>query len=153
VNRREITAKLIRAQGTPIVAPEGALEDADLERPPLLTEPYLEGHDGLPELMIDAGPSRGGTALPALFSPIDFMRGYEQGIAADDDRRLARIPPRIAGCFAGAAVRHFPYQDRDQALDWLQATVLRCRAPRHRQAARSRCTQSLMENGAVPTRR
>jgi hypothetical protein len=56
-------------------------------------------------------------------SHIRFVRNYHEKIervAAVTDNGFLAILPKVADHFVAAEVRHFDYQDRDEALSWLR---------------------------------
>lgn len=117
-----IDAQLLRDQGILVVAPEGKLEEADFERLRLLADPYIEEHGELKGLLIDAESFPGWEDFSSMLTHIRFARSFEQHIervAAVTDSGFLAILPRVTDYFASAEVRHFEYEDRDAALDWL----------------------------------
>ena len=58
-----------------------------------------------------------------MLSHIRFVNHYEKKIervAAVTDNGFLAILPKVADQFVSAEVRHFDYQDRDKALNWLR---------------------------------
>lgn len=118
-----IDAQLLRDTGILTVAPVGELQKEDFERLRLLVDPYIEEHGGLSGLLIDAESFPGWEDFSSMLSHMRFARNYQQRIArvaAVTDSGFLAIMPAVADYFAAAQVRHFEYQDRDKALDWLR---------------------------------
>lgn len=118
-----INAQLLRNKGLLIVSPSGKLQKADFEQLRRLVDPYLEKHGKLNGLLIDAKSFPGWEDFSGLLSHLRFIRSYEKKIervAAVTDNGFLAILPAVAGHFTAAEVRHFDYQDRDMALNWLQ---------------------------------
>ena len=119
-----IHAQLRRDEGLLIVSPTGRLQQSDFEQVRRLVDPYLEKHGKLNGLLIDAEAFPGWEDFSGLLSHLRFIRSYEKKIervAAVTDNRFLAILPAVADHFVAAEVRHFDYQDRDIALNWLQA--------------------------------
>jgi hypothetical protein len=118
-----INAQLLRDQGILIVAPVDKLESTDFERLRLLTDPYLEKRGKLKGLLIDAESFFGWEDFSSMLSHLRFVHNYHQKIervAAVTDNGFLAIAPKVADHFTAAVVRHFEYQDRDEALRWLR---------------------------------
>jgi hypothetical protein len=118
-----IDAQLLREQGILIVAPVGKLQAEDFERLRLMADPYIEEHGGLNGLLIDAESFPGWEDFSSMLSHIQFVRNYQRKIkrvAAVTDNGFLAILPKVAEHFVAAEVRHFEYQDRDAALNWLR---------------------------------
>jgi hypothetical protein len=118
-----INAKLLRDQGILVVSPVDKLESTDFERLRLLTDPYIEKQGNLKGLLIDAEAFFGWEDFSSLLSHLRFVRNYHEKIkrvAAVTDNGFLAILPKVADHFVAAEVRHFDYQDRDEALSWLR---------------------------------
>jgi len=119
-----INAKLLRDEGILVVSPTDKLETTDFERLRLLTDPYIEKHGDLNGLLIDAETFYGWEDFASMLSHIRFVRNYHKKIervAAVTDNGFLAILPKVADHFVAAEVRHYDYQDRDQALNWLRS--------------------------------
>jgi hypothetical protein len=119
-----IDAQLLRKEGILVVAPVDSLQKADFERLRLLVDPYIEKHGGLTGLLIDAETFFGWDDFPGMLSHIRFAQNYQKNIArvaAVTDNSFLAILPTVADHFTDAEVRHFEYQDRDKALEWLRS--------------------------------
>ena len=118
-----IDAKLLRNDGILVVSPVDKLDSTDFEQLRLLVNPYLEEHGELNGLLIDAESFPGWNDFASLLSHINFINNYEEKIervAAVTDNGFLAILPKVANYFVGAEVRHFGYQQRDTALNWLR---------------------------------
>ena len=117
-----INAKILRDQGILVVSPVDKLESTEFERLRLLAEPYLEKQGTLKGLLIDADAFFVWEDFSSLLSHLRFVRNYHEKIervAAVTDNGFLTILPKVADHFIAAEVRHFDYQDRDEALRWL----------------------------------
>ena len=104
------------------IIPEGKLETEDFVRLAQEVDPYLEEHGELKGLMIQTESFPGWQDFAALLSHLRFVRDHHQKVrrvAAVTDSSFLSILPQVASHFVKAEVRHFPYQDRQVALDWL----------------------------------
>lgn len=118
-----IDAQLLRKEGILVVAPIDRLQKTDFERLRLLVDPYIEEHGGLTGLLIDAETFYGWDDFSSMLSHIRFARNHQKNIervAAVTDNSFLAVLPMVADHFTDAEVRHFEYQDRDKALDWLR---------------------------------
>jgi hypothetical protein len=118
-----IEAQLLRDKGLLILSPVDKLQTNDFEQLRLLVDPYLEEHGKLNGLLIDAESFPGWKDFAGLLSHLRFVHNYQKKIervAAVTDNGFLAILPAVADHFPAAEVRHFDYQDRDMALNWLQ---------------------------------
>jgi hypothetical protein len=118
-----IDHELLREEGVLIVTPRGPLQAADFASLAREVDPYIAEQGSLAGLMIYAESFPGWKDFAGLISHLRFVREHHRKIgkvAAVTDSGFLSIAPRIAQHFVHAAVRHFPYADRAQALAWLQ---------------------------------
>jgi len=107
------------------ITPEGRLEAEDFVRLAQEVDPYLEEHGELKGLMIETESFPGWQDFAALISHLRFVKAHHTRIdrvAAVTDSGFLSVLPQVANHFIKAEVRHFPYQDRQIALDWLLQT-------------------------------
>ena len=108
-----------------IITPEGSLEASDFERLAKEVDPYIEAKGKLNGLMIYTESFPGWENFAALLSHIKFVKEHHQNIekvAAVTDSGFLSILPRVASHFVQAEVKHFSYQDKEVALDWLKSS-------------------------------
>ena len=104
------------------VSPEGKLEAEDFAQLAEVVDPFLEEHGPLRGLLIEAEAFPGWQDFAALISHLRFVKAHHTRIdrvAAVTDSGVLSVLPQVASHFVKAEVRHFPYQDRQIALDWL----------------------------------
>jgi hypothetical protein len=119
-----INAQLLRDDGILVVSPADKLQSTDFERLRLLADPYIEEHGDLKGMLIDAESFFGWEDFSSMLSHIRFVRNYHEKIervAAVTDNGFLAILPAVADHFVAAEVRHFDFQDRDKALNWLRS--------------------------------
>lgn len=113
--------------------PEGIL---DLEpRAPLTKEDfggvnaavdlYLSNHDKLRGVLIHSKAFPGWEDFDAFAAHIRFVREHHtklERVAVATDSLLAGLLESLGRHFTCAEVKHFPYLDKEKALNWLKAT-------------------------------
>jgi|APFre7841882724_1041349.scaffolds.fasta_scaffold28465_2 hypothetical protein len=118
-----IEAKLFRDEGVVEIFPEGSLTPADFEQIAALIDPYIEQQGRLKGVMVVAYRFPGWESFAALAQHIRFVREHEKQVArvatVSDGATLA-ILPELARHFVQAEVRHFPFEERDAAFEWLK---------------------------------
>ena len=116
--------ELNRADGILIVTPGGPLESADFEKIVREVDPYILEKGKLNGLMIYAKSFPGWDNFAAFLSHMKFVRNHHRKvikIAAVTGSGFLSIMPQVANHFVKAEVRHFDYDDKDAALNWLAA--------------------------------
>lgn len=116
--------ELDRAESILILEPAGPLESTDFEKLAREVDPYIREKGTLNGLMIYAKSFPGWEDFAAFLAHIRFVKNHHQKIkkiAAVTDSGFLSIMPRVANHFIQAEVRHFDYDDKDRALDWLKA--------------------------------
>ena len=115
--------ELNRAESILIIKPIGPLESTDFEKLAQEVDPYIVENGKLNGLMICAKSFPGWDDFAAFLSHIKFVKTHYQKIkkiAAVTDSSFLSIMPQVANHFVQAEVRHFDYDDRDAALNWLK---------------------------------
>lgn len=115
--------ELHRAESILILKPVGPLESADFEKLVQVVDPYLREKGTLNGLMIYARSFPGWDNFAAFLSHMKFVKNHHQKInriAAVTGSAFLSIMPQVANHFIRAEVRHFDYDDKDAALDWLK---------------------------------
>ena len=114
--------ELNRAESILILKPKGPLESTDFEKLAREVDPYILEKGTLNGLMIYAKSFPGWDNFAAFLSHIKFVKNHHQKIrkiAAVTGSGFLSIMPQVARHFIQAEVRHFDYDDKDSALDWL----------------------------------
>lgn len=104
------------------VSPEGKLEAEDFAQLAEVVDPYLEEHRPLRGLLIEAEAFPGWQDFAALISHLRFVKKHHTRIdrvAAVTDSGFLSVLPQVANHFIKAEVRHFPFNDKQTAFDWL----------------------------------
>jgi hypothetical protein len=108
-----------------IITPEGSLKSTDFEKLTEEVDPYIEAMGTLNGLMIYTESFPGWENFAALLSHMKFVKDHHHKIkkvAAVTDSNFLSILPRVANYFVHAEVKHFSYEDKNVALDWLKAS-------------------------------
>lgn len=116
--------ELNRAESILILKPTGPLESTDFEKLALEVAPYIRENGKLNGLMIYVKSFPGWENFAAFLSHIKFVKNHHQKIkkiAAVTGGSFLSIMPQVANHLIQAEVRHFDYEDKDAALDWLNA--------------------------------
>jgi hypothetical protein len=106
-----------------VVTPDGPLTSSDFERLAMEVDPFIEEKNKINGLMIYVESFPGWNDFAALVSHLKFVKNHHQSIgrvAAVTDSGFLSILPRVANHFVSAEVRHFDYQDKEGALNWLK---------------------------------
>jgi hypothetical protein len=118
-----IDAQLFREFGVVEVIPSGALTAVDFEQLAALVDPFIEANGDLRGLMIVADRFPGWDSFAALVGHIRFVRDHQRRIrrvATVSDGLTLTAAPQLARHFVKAEVRHFPFAERDPAMEWLK---------------------------------
>jgi SpoIIAA-like len=118
--------ELLRDKGILIVTPEGPLKKADFEALTPIVDAFIAENGKLNGLMIYVESFPGWSNFAALVSHLTFVKDHHRHIAkvaAVTDSGFLSILPRIADHFVHAEVKHFDYDDKQQALSWLGEPV------------------------------
>ena len=103
--------ELLRDRNILIITPDGPLEETDFARLSKEVDPFIASKGKLAGVMVYAKSFRVGE--------FRIIRKIER-IAAVTDSGFLKIMPRIADHFVQAKIRHFDFEERDQALAWLE---------------------------------
>ena len=117
-----IKSELMKDKGVLIVSPVGPLTASDFERLAGEIDPYIEENGALHGLMIHAESFPGWKDFAALVSHLKFVRDHHRKIekvAAVTDGGFLAIMPSVVDHFVNAEVRHFAFEDKAKALEWL----------------------------------
>jgi hypothetical protein len=109
-----------------IVTPKGALEKNDFEKLSAIVDPYLENEGQLNGLMIQTESFPGWDNFAALISHFQFVKNHQKKIlrvAAVTDSGFLSVMPVIADHFIDAEIKHFNYDDKERAMEWLKETA------------------------------
>jgi hypothetical protein len=115
--------ELLRNRGILIVTPQGPIEKADFELVGQEVDPFIAANGKLAGLMIYAKSFPGWKNFEGLLSHLKFVGEHQRYIgrvAAVTDSEFLAIMPSIVAHFVRAEVRHFGFDEKEQALGWLE---------------------------------
>jgi len=121
-----VSYELIRDQGILVIMPEGPLRTEDFVALGQAVDDYIVSDGALNGVMISAEKFPGWEDFSGFLSHVKFVRENNRGIdkgAAVTDSAFLSIMPRVVDYFVSADVRHFPYAERDAAMDWLSSEL------------------------------
>src|SRR5262245_29702659 len=107
-----------------VITPEGPLEAADFENLRKAIDSMIESKGKLDGLLIYTKSFPGWDSFGGFISHMRFVGGHHRKIdriAAVTDSGVLKVMPSIARHFVDAEVRHFSFEDKDQALTWLKS--------------------------------
>jgi hypothetical protein len=117
-----IKSELLKDKGVLIVSPVGPLAASDFEQLAQEVDPYIEQIGTLHGLMVHAEFFPGWADFAAFLSHLKFAKDHQskiEKVAAVSDSGFLRIIPSVASHFVKAEIKHFNYDDKDRALEWL----------------------------------
>jgi hypothetical protein len=118
-----INFELLRDRGILIITPQGPLEKSDFERLAKAVDPFIAEKGKLAGLMIRVDSFPGWKSFGALVSHLRFVGDHHRKIervAAVTDSKLGEIIPGIVNHLVAAQIRHFGFNEKEQALAWLE---------------------------------
>ena len=118
-----ISFEMLEADAVVIVKPSGPLSEGDFRGLAGGVDQYLESHDGLSGLMIQVQEFLGWENFSGLVQHIKFVRKHHeiiQRVALVTDSHIATAAISFANHFVSAEVRHFPFEESENALSWVK---------------------------------
>ena len=116
--------ELLRNRSLLIVTPESPLEAEDFTELNHEIDAYLETTEKLKGLMISAASFPGWETFEAFLSHMKFIKNQHKKIvrvAVVTDTDFLAFLPRIASYFVQAEIRHFAWDAREIAMNWLES--------------------------------
>ncbi|MGI9471872.1 MAG: STAS/SEC14 domain-containing protein [Rubripirellula sp.] len=109
-------------RGVLVVTPSGPLQESDFVDLAAVVDPYLESAGKLRGLMIYVEKFPGWEDFAGLVSHFRFVKEHHKQIervAAVTDSGVLSVLPSIAKHFVSADIRHFDFEQRADAMEWL----------------------------------
>ena len=119
-----IEVKLNEDAGIVTVVPSTPLNKEDFTHLANEVDPYIEKEGKLKGLIIQVKSFPGWEDFAGLISHLQFVREHHKKIekvAAVTDGRIISIMPKIVDHFVNAKVKYFPYENIDEAIEWVQS--------------------------------
>jgi len=106
------------------VSPRGALSEQDFTRVAAAVDPIIEQKGDLAGLIIHAESFPGWDSFAGMLSHFRFVRDHHRHIkklAVVSDSAVLSIFPHISAHFISAELKHFHFDDYNEAVAWIQA--------------------------------
>ena len=113
-----------RDAGIVTVTPSVPLSENDFSVLASKVDPYIENEGKLNGLIIQVDSFPGWEDFAGLISHLKFIREHHKKIekvAAVSDGKIVSIMPQIVDHFVNARVKYFPYDNLDEAVQWVKA--------------------------------
>lgn len=121
-----INVTVMKEEGVIVVEPTGPLEHTDFEKLAKEIDIYSDDSSRLVGLIIHTKLFPGWVDFNAFLQHMKFVKGHHkaiQHIAIVTDSRLGTIGPVIANPFISAQVKHFEYDNINEAKQWIKTGV------------------------------
>jgi hypothetical protein len=108
--------------GIVVLEPEGPLSKIDFESAARIIDPYIEDANQLIGLIIHTKSFPGWDSFAALVSHLRFVKEHHKKIlrvAFATDSVVGSFAESVASHFVNAEIKHFPYQELEQAKLWI----------------------------------
>ena len=105
-----------------VVEPQGALSKDDFVAIAAKVDPVIESQGQLDGLIIKTRDFPGWEGFSDMVEHFRFVRNHHQQIkkvALVTDAKVADVFPSVAKHFIRAEVKHFDYDEFDDAVDWV----------------------------------
>lgn len=113
----------LRDQNSLVIAPQGPLGQADFETIAKAVDPVIISKGKVTGLMIRMKSFPGWRNFAAFAAHLKFVTHHHRGIeriAVVTSSGLLKIIPGMAGYFVHPEIRLFGFNQREQALSWLE---------------------------------
>jgi hypothetical protein len=116
-----VTHRLLTEPGVLVVEVTEPLRAQDFDALAATADTWLATHDALPGVVLHARAFPGWENIDGLLHHIRFVRDHHRKVrrvALAVDSTLADLAPRVAEHFGRAELRHFGYDELDDAVAW-----------------------------------
>jgi hypothetical protein len=114
---------VMKPEGIVVMTPKAPLSKEDFSGLSAAVDAYLSDHASIRGVLIHAESFPGWESFAGFVAHMRFVRDHHKKVgrvALVTDSALADMAKAVAGHFAAAEFRHFPYAEKDKALDWLK---------------------------------
>jgi hypothetical protein len=125
-NGEMINVIVMRDEGIVVAEPTGPLEHTDFEKLAKEIDAYSDDGSRLLGLIIHTKLFPGWDDFNAFLQHMKFLKEHHkaiQRIAIVTDSILGTIGPTVANPFASAQIKHFGYDNIDEAKQWIKKGV------------------------------
>ena len=119
-----LNIELDESMGIAIVRPDGALSENDFDVISSVIDPYLDKHEKLAGLIISTETFPGWASFASFLKHFKFVKGHHKSlshVALVTDSEMGNVAEKIAGHFVSAKIKHFPYDQIDEAKNWINS--------------------------------
>ena len=127
-----VTHRLLPESGVVVVEVTEPLRAQDFDALAATADAWLATHDALPGVVLHARAFPGWENLGSLLRHVRFVRDHHRQVrrvALAADTRLADLAPRLTEHFVAAELRHFAYDELDDAIAWATGPAGRRQTP------------------------
>ena len=113
---------ILKPEGILVIKPNAPLSKEDFGGLSAAVDSYLSDHAKLQGVLIHAKAFPGWENFGGFTAHMHFVREHHkqvERVAIVTDSHFAGMAESLGKHFTSAEVRHFPFTDYDQALDWL----------------------------------
>ncbi len=121
-----LNINLDKDDGIVLLEPNGALSAEDFKNAAKIVDPYLEKSGRLNGVLIHTKSFPGWNSFGALLKHLSFVKNHHKKIncvALVTDSALGEFAEHVASHFVSAEIKHFDYDDMDDAKDWIKNTA------------------------------
>ncbi len=114
---------IMKPEGILVLKPNAALSKDDFEGLSAVVDAYLSEHAKLHGVLIHTKGFPGWENFGGFTAHLHFVREHHQKVervAIVTDSPIAGIGESLAKHFTSAEIRHYPFSDDVQALEWLK---------------------------------
>jgi hypothetical protein len=114
---------IMKPEGIVVMKPKASLSKEDFGGLAAAVDAYLSDHASIRGVLIHAEVFPGWENFAGFVAHMRFVRDHHkkvERVALATDSSLANVAEAVAGHFAAAEFRHFPYADNEKALAWLK---------------------------------
>jgi hypothetical protein len=117
-----LNVELDEVNGIATLSPNGALSEKDFESASILIDPYIEKYGSLKGLIINTKTFPGWESFGSLIKHFKFVKEHHKKVshvALVTDSVLGDFGEKIADHFISAEIKHFPFNDLNNAQSWI----------------------------------
>ena len=108
--------------GIAVIEPIGQLKKEDFINASKLIDPYIEKNGKLNGIIIHTKSFPGWDSFCAMVKHMEFVKDHHKKVthvAMVTDSKIGSAAEHIAGHFVKAEVKHFPFNEMNEAKTWI----------------------------------
>ena len=108
-----------------VITPDGPLSTSDFERFAQEIDPLIASQERVAGFLFCAKSFPGWQNVNALLTHLKFVISHHrhiERIAAANNNVALKMLSSVAGLFIHPKIKHFKFEEKDQALAWLKAS-------------------------------